>query len=80
MTYMFISNYVGGCVFKNSVVSGGYIDEGFISVDKQALIVENCTFENISSRIGSAINYKGNNLTIKKSKFILNVQEYHDFF
>ncbi|MDO5860905.1 hypothetical protein [Methanobrevibacter sp.] len=70
MTYKFISNYVGGTVFKNSVVSGGYVDEGLISVDRQDLIVENCTFENFSSRIGSAIDYKGNNLKIKKSKFI----------
>ena len=70
MAFKFIANYGGDTVFKNSVASGGYVDEGIISADRHDLIVENCTFENISSRIGSAINFKGNNLIVKKSKFI----------
>ena len=41
-----------------------------ISVNRGSLAVENNVFENITSRAGTAINYKGFNLTVKNSKFI----------
>ena len=57
-------------VFKNSIFSGGSFPEGLIVGDRTNLFVENCTFENFSSRVGTAISYKGWNLTVKKSKFL----------
>ncbi len=56
--------------FKNTVFNGGWFDKGLISENRGNLYIENCTFENISSRLASAINFKGWNLTIQKSRFI----------
>ena len=56
--------------FKNSSFYGGNVDKGFLYINRANTIIENCTFENISSRICPAINYKGSNLTIKNSKFL----------
>ena len=60
----------GNLTLKNSVFNGGWFDKGLISQNRGNLYVENCTFENISSRLATAINFKGWNLTIKNSKFI----------
>lgn len=43
---------------------------GVLYMDRCNLTVENCTFENLFSNSGSAINFKGVNLIVKDSKFI----------
>ena len=55
---------------NNSLFSGGIIEHGIITIGRSKLCIENTTFENISSRLATAINFKGCNLTIKKSKFL----------
>lgn len=55
---------------KDSIFSGGYNNRGLISADRTNLIVENCTFENLSAVIGAAINFKGYKLTVRNSKFL----------
>lgn len=57
-------------LFKNTQFYGGNFDRGVITVNRASLIVENCTFENISSISSPAILFKGHNLTIKRSKFM----------
>lgn len=57
-------------VFKNTQFYGGNFDRGVITINRAGLIVENCTFENISSISSPAILFKGHNLTIKRSKFM----------
>ena len=56
-------------ILKNTIVSGGYVGNGVIYSNRIHTLVENCTFENLSSQLGSAINYKGRNLTVKNTKF-----------
>ena len=48
------------CDFNGSII---YVNRGSLSVESN-------TFENITSRAGTAINYKGYNLTVKNSRFI----------
>ena len=60
----------GTIVVKDSIFSGGYTARGFISADRTDLIVENCTFENLSAELGAAINFKGYKLTVRNSKFL----------
>ena len=40
-----------------------------ILVNRNALVIENSTFENLSSRYGGVINFKGNFLSVKNSTF-----------
>lgn len=64
-----IFNY-GDIELNNSICCDSNFNDGFVIANRINLTVENCTFENITTGIGSAINYKGWNLTVKKSKFI----------
>ena len=54
----------------NSICRNSDFRKGFVIVDRAEIYVENCTFENLTTDVGSAINYKGWNLTVKKSKFL----------
>lgn len=67
--YKFIVDYDKDVVFKNCVISRGHYAYGAILIDRNTLTVENCIFENITSTLGSAINYKGRNLTVKNTTF-----------
>lgn len=66
----FISCFPKNIVFKNSVCYEGNFIRGFIHCERNNLIVENCTFENLYSHVGPAINYKGCELTVRNSKFL----------
>ena len=56
-------------IVNNSLFSGGNFNESTIYINRGYLTVENSVFENISSNIGSAINFKGWNLTVRNSRF-----------
>ena len=40
-----------------------------IFVNRMGLVIENCTFENLSSRYGGAIHFRGDRLSVKNSSF-----------
>ena len=54
----------------NTICRDSSFIKGFVLANRNKLIVENCTFENLTADVGSAINYKGWNLNVKKSKFL----------
>ena len=56
-------------IINNSLFTGN-ISGRIISTQRDTLIIENSSFENISSNLTNLINYKGSNLIIKKSKFL----------
>ena len=56
-------------IIRNSVFSDINSTVSHITVNRGDLIVENCTFNNITSTYGGAVEYRGGNLTVKKSKF-----------
>lgn len=57
-------------LINNSLFNGGCLDHGFVAANRASLYVENSTFSNAFSKMATAINYKGLNLTVKRSKFI----------
>ena len=59
-----------GIELNNSICCDSNFNNGAVLADRINLTVENCTFENITTGIGAAINFKGWNLTVKKSKFL----------
>ena len=40
-----------------------------IYVNRKGLVIENCTFENLSGKYGGAINFRGDTLSVKNSTF-----------
>ena len=71
------------CNFNSSLLSAKYSDvaihnsnfynitgsESPIVINRNGLVIENSTFENLSSKYGGAINFKGDYLHIKNSTF-----------
>lgn len=43
--------------------------DALILVNRMSLVIENSTFENLSSKYGGAINFKGDYLSVKNSTF-----------
>lgn len=63
--YALISCSRGNIVFKNSICREGKFNQGFIVGEhNDGMSIENCTFENLSSHIGSAIDDKGCRFTV----------------
>ena len=54
---------------NNSKFEGGHFANGLIYINRNAVVIENTTFDNITSNMATAINFKGYSFTIKKSKF-----------
>lgn len=48
--------------------TGGDVDS-LILVNRKSLVIENSTFENLSSKYGGVINFKGDYLSVKNSTF-----------
>ena len=66
----FFNNEYGNLIVNNTLFKNGNFHKGFISLKYSCLLIENSTFEDIASDMAPAINYKGYNLTIKRSKFV----------
>lgn len=69
------SYYIINCeqvalILNNSIFKGGDFSRSTIEINRGGLMVENTTFVNMTARLGAAINYKGWNFTVRKSKFI----------
>lgn len=68
---IYISSQNGNVILKDCRFTGSaFCEEGAVRVNRGGLLVEDTTFIGLNSRIGTAINYKGNNITLKRSKFI----------
>lgn len=68
--YYIINSYKSTLTVNNSLFKGGEFLRSAIGSNRGNLIVENTSFVNMASRLGTAIDYKGWNLTVKKSKFL----------
>ena len=55
---------------SNSNFSGDSCLDSCISLNRGQLIIENCSFENLSGKHGSIINFKGDYFSLKNSKFL----------
>ena len=56
-------------VINESTFCDGFAKGSIISINRGTLVVENCVFENLTSKYAGAINYKGDYLSVRKSKF-----------
>ncbi|WP_458454080.1 lectin like domain-containing protein [Methanobrevibacter sp.] len=68
----FSNIYAGGSnlVFKDCTFSGNDLkNDSIIFCDRSELLIINTTFEDLSGKLATAINYKGSSLTILDSKF-----------
>ena len=68
--YFIINSERTALTFNNTLFNGGEFARSTIGINRGNLLVENTTFVNMTSHLGTAINYKGWNFTIKKSRFI----------
>ena len=70
----FSTNFILGEGCKMIISNSNFTGEGCygscISFNRGQLIVDNCIFENFSADHGSIINFRGDHLTLKNSKFL----------
>lgn len=56
-------------VLNESKFYGSLAQSSIVNVNRGTLMVENCIFENLTSEYASAISYKGDYISVRKSRF-----------
>ena len=56
-------------VLNGSKFYGGLAQNSIVNINRGTLMVENCIFENLTSKYAAAISYKGDYISVKKSRF-----------